>query len=72
MFLAWLGIIVLMCMIWRARRIDAEMTLEHIVIVYFVIASMVFFLGTFLLSGDDMQASGVTQFDRAYLISRSH
>ncbi len=47
------------------------MTLEHIVIVYFVIASMVFFLGTFLLSGDDMQASGVTQFDRAYLISRS-
>ena len=71
MFLAWLGIIVLMCM-GRARRIDAEMTLEHIVIVYFVIASMVFFLGTFLLSGDDMQASGVTQFDRAYLISRSH
>jgi len=56
----------------RARRIDAEMNLEHIVIAYFVIASMVFFLGTFVLSGGDMHASGVTQFDRAYLISRSH
>jgi hypothetical protein len=48
------------------------MTLEHIVIAYFVVASMIFFLGTFVLSGGDMQASDVTQFDRAYLISRSH
>jgi len=48
------------------------MNLEHIVIAYFVVASMVFFLGTFMLSGGDMHASGVTQFDRAYLISRSH
>ena len=47
------------------------MNLEHIVIAYFVIASMVFFLGTFVLSGDK-HASGVTQFDGAYLISRSH
>lgn len=48
------------------------MTLEHIVIAYFVIASMVLFLGTALLSGGDMQPSEVTQFDRAYLISRAH
>ena len=48
------------------------MNLEHIVIAYFVIASMVFFLGTFVLSGGDMHASGVTQFNGAYLISRSH
>jgi hypothetical protein len=48
------------------------MNLEHIVTAYFVIASMVFFLGAFVLGGGDMHASGVTQFDRAYLISRSH
>lgn len=48
------------------------MNLEHIVIAYFVVASMGFFLGTFMLSGGDMHASGVAQFDGAYLISRSH
>ena len=48
------------------------MTLEHIVIAYCVIVSMVFLLGTFMLNGGDMHASDVTQLDRAYLISRSH
>jgi hypothetical protein len=48
------------------------MTLEHIVIAYFVIASMVLFLGTLVLSGGDLHASGSTQADRAYLISRAH
>jgi hypothetical protein len=48
------------------------MTLEHIVIAYFVTASMVLLLGAFVLSGGDMDASGVTQADRAYLISRAH
>lgn len=48
------------------------MTLEHIVIAYFVTASMVLLLGTFVLSGGDLHASDATQADRAYLISRSH
>jgi len=49
------------------------MTLEHIVIAYFVTASMVLLLGTFVLSGGgDLHASDATQVDRAYLISRSH
>jgi hypothetical protein len=49
------------------------MTLEHIVIAYFVIASMVLLLGTIALGGgNDMRESGVAQLDRGYLISRSH
>jgi hypothetical protein len=48
------------------------MTLEHIVIAYFVIASMVLFFGAIALGGGDTHASSVTQFDRGYLISRSH
>jgi hypothetical protein len=46
------------------------MNLEHIVIAYFVVASMVFFLGTFMLRVRSA-CSGVTQADRAY-ISRAH
>lgn len=48
------------------------MTLEHIVIAYFVIASIVLLFGTIALGGGDMHASSVTQLDRGYLISRSH
>ena len=48
------------------------MTLEHIVIAYFIVASMVLLLGTLVLSGGDLRASDVTQADRAYLISRAH